>query len=117
MIEEPISNRSFNCRVCLWEFKSESELNIHNYLEHMTINHAKPKKIVKDSRITQVYHTNILLADSNNLVYSKSNSQSRDEIESEVYDKFLSTESRMKKIMYKDMFCTSQDRRKQHRSP
>jgi hypothetical protein len=44
----------------------------------------------------------------------KSVSQSRDEIESEVYDKFLSTESLREEDMYQNMFCTSQDRRKQY---
>jgi hypothetical protein len=83
---------SFNCRICLWTFESESELNIHNYLEHMIINHAEHKKI-EDTCIAQVYHTNIHLVNSNNLIGSKSISQSRDEIESEVYDKFWSTKS------------------------
>jgi hypothetical protein len=93
MIEELISNHLFNCRICLWLFESESELNIHNYLEHMIINHAEHKKIVKDTCIAQVHHTNIYLVSSNYLIDSTSVSKSRDEIESEVYDKFLSTES------------------------
>lgn len=48
MIEELISNYSFNCRICLWTFENELELNIHNYLEHMIINHAEHMKIVED---------------------------------------------------------------------
>jgi hypothetical protein len=58
----------------------------------MIINHAEHKKI-EDISIAQVYHTNVHLVNSNNLIGSKSISQSRDEIESEVYDKFWSTES------------------------
>ncbi len=108
MIEELISNKSFNCRICLWTFESESELNIHNYLEHVIINHAEHKKIVQD---TQVHHANIHLVNSNNLIRSKSISQSRDEIESEVYDEFLSIESLREEDMYQNM-----NRRKQHDS-
>ncbi len=93
MTDEIISNHSFNCRICLWTFESESELNIHNYLEHMIINHAEQKRIVKDTCIAQVYHAKMHLVNSSNSNGSKSISQSRDEIESEMYDKSLSTES------------------------
>jgi hypothetical protein len=35
------SSSIFGCRVCLWVFESGSELEIHNYLEHMIINHSE----------------------------------------------------------------------------
>ena len=57
MIDEPISNQSFNCRICLWVFESESELKIHNYLEHMIITHTIPVKIAEDTGTTQMYVT------------------------------------------------------------
>ncbi len=38
------STSTFDCGVCLWMFESKSELDIHNCLEHMIINHAKHKK-------------------------------------------------------------------------
>ena len=50
MIHEPMSNQSFNCTTCLWVFETGSELEIHNYLEHMIINHAKPRKIGQDTK-------------------------------------------------------------------
>ena len=27
-----------NCEICLWSFGTKSELDIHNYLEHLIIN-------------------------------------------------------------------------------
>ena len=53
LIDEPVSNQSFNCRLCLWVFESGSELEIHNYLEHMVITHARAKKIAEDTCTTQ----------------------------------------------------------------
>jgi len=32
------------CEICLWQFESEQELDIHNYLEHMIIKHPQKKK-------------------------------------------------------------------------
>jgi hypothetical protein len=58
----------------------------------MILNHIEPKKI-EGPCIAQVNHTNTYLMNSNHLIDTESISQSRDEIESEVYDKFLSTES------------------------
>ena len=40
--------------MCLWVFENESELEIHNYLEHMKINHAIHKRIAEDICITLV---------------------------------------------------------------
>lgn len=31
-------NYPLECRICLWIFESKSELEIHNYLEHMIMN-------------------------------------------------------------------------------
>jgi len=41
--EQLLFMHSFNCRICLWEF--ESELHIHNYLEHLITNHIQNKSI------------------------------------------------------------------------
>ena len=38
------SASTFGCRVCLWVFESKSELDIHNYLEHMIITHLEYEK-------------------------------------------------------------------------
>jgi hypothetical protein len=35
------SSSAFGCGVCLWMFESKSELEIHNYLEHIIINHSE----------------------------------------------------------------------------
>jgi hypothetical protein len=43
----------YGCRVCLWVFESKSELDIHNYLEHMIINHLEHKRNAKDYPIIQ----------------------------------------------------------------
>ena len=37
------SSSTFGCGVCLWVFESKSELEIHNYLEHIIINHSEHK--------------------------------------------------------------------------
>jgi hypothetical protein len=42
------SASTFGCRVCLWAFESKSELDIHNYLEHMIITHLEHKRNVED---------------------------------------------------------------------
>ena len=42
-----------DCGVCLWEFESKSELDIHNCLEHMIINHVEHKRNIKDPLIFQ----------------------------------------------------------------
>lgn len=39
IIKASTSISSFTCRICLWEFENESEIDIHNYLEHMKISH------------------------------------------------------------------------------
>jgi hypothetical protein len=44
---------TFECRVCLWMFETKSELDIHNYLEHMTINHLEHKRNLEDRPIIQ----------------------------------------------------------------
>ena len=41
--EDPLFMRPFICKICLWEFESESELHIHNYLEHLITNHIENK--------------------------------------------------------------------------
>jgi hypothetical protein len=38
------STSTLGCRVCLWEFESKAELDIHNYLEHMIITHLEDKR-------------------------------------------------------------------------
>lgn len=35
----------FNCKICLWTFESESELNIHDYLEHMIIKYKTVRNL------------------------------------------------------------------------
>jgi hypothetical protein len=35
------SSSTFSCGVCLWVFETKSELEIHNYLEHIKINHSE----------------------------------------------------------------------------
>jgi hypothetical protein len=52
-MKEPISNQSYSCRICLWIFESGSELEIHNYLEHMIINQMH-KRTTED--ITKTYN-------------------------------------------------------------
>ncbi len=48
------SASTFGCRICLWVFESKSELDIHNYLEHMIINHLEEhKRNVEDHPIIQ----------------------------------------------------------------
>jgi hypothetical protein len=42
------------CRICLWEFEGKSELDIHNSLEHMIINHTEHKRNIEHSPIIQV---------------------------------------------------------------
>jgi len=39
---------TFGCRVCLWAFESKSELDIHNYLEHMIFTHLEHKRNVEN---------------------------------------------------------------------
>jgi len=49
-MERPSSH--FNCEICLWAFETNSELDIHNYLEHLIINHvSQPSRIVQDVRV------------------------------------------------------------------
>lgn len=38
------STSTFDCRVCLWAFEGKWELDIHNCLEHMIINHLEERK-------------------------------------------------------------------------
>jgi hypothetical protein len=38
------SASTFECRVCLWTFECKSELDIHNCLEHMIMNHLQENK-------------------------------------------------------------------------
>jgi hypothetical protein len=40
-----------NCEICLWSFGTKSELDIHNYLEHLIINGVQPSIIVQDVRV------------------------------------------------------------------
>jgi hypothetical protein len=51
------SSFRFKCEICLWAFETNSELDIHNYLEHLTINHVSHSSgIVQDARvITQIH--------------------------------------------------------------
>lgn len=35
---------TFGCRVCLWAFETKSELDFHNFLEHMVITHLEEHK-------------------------------------------------------------------------
>jgi hypothetical protein len=42
-------NSRFSCKLCLWTFETEAELDNHNYLEHMIIKHSR--KSSSDSRI------------------------------------------------------------------
>jgi hypothetical protein len=37
----------FNCEICLWTFETKSELDIHNYLEHLIVNSEQPNRIVR----------------------------------------------------------------------
>ncbi len=48
---EPTS--TFDCRICLWVFESKWELDIHNSLEHMIINHLEHKGNLEDHPIVQ----------------------------------------------------------------
>jgi len=49
-MERPSSH--FNCEICLWAFETNSELDIHNYLEHLIINRvSQPSRIVQDVRL------------------------------------------------------------------
>ena len=52
-MKESITISSVGCRICLWKFESELELDIHNYLEHMMINHAEHKRFLEDICIVQ----------------------------------------------------------------
>jgi hypothetical protein len=45
------STSTFNCGICLWVFESKSELDIHNYLEHIAINHIEHRKNIEDPLI------------------------------------------------------------------
>jgi hypothetical protein len=44
---------TFDCRICLWIFESKSELDIHNSLEHMIINHVEHERNIEDPPIIQ----------------------------------------------------------------
>ncbi|MFZ0896093.1 MAG: hypothetical protein WAZ77_16475, partial [Candidatus Nitrosopolaris sp.] len=47
------SSYHFDCEICLWAFETNSELDIHNYLEHLTINRVSLSSgIVQDARVT-----------------------------------------------------------------
>jgi hypothetical protein len=48
------SSSRFNCEICLWPFETNSELDIHNYLEHLIIDRVSgcsPSRIVQDVRV------------------------------------------------------------------
>ena len=45
------STSTFGCRICLWVFESKSELDIHNSLEHVIINHVEQERNIEDPPI------------------------------------------------------------------
>ena len=47
-------NYPLECRICLWIFESKSELEIHNYLEHMIMNHAEHNRIIQDAPCSRI---------------------------------------------------------------
>gem|GEM_PF-1831848 len=49
IMKSPVSPS--NCEICLWSFGTKSELDIHNYLEHLIINGVQPSIIVQDVRV------------------------------------------------------------------
>ena len=54
-MERPSSH--FNCEICLWAFETNSELDIHNYLEHLTINRVSLSSgIVQDAQVITEIH-------------------------------------------------------------
>jgi hypothetical protein len=48
-MKNPISQ--LDCEICLWSFGTKSELDVHNYLEHLIINGVRPSRIVQDVRV------------------------------------------------------------------
>ena len=36
-------NLEFICELCLWTFETESELDNHNYLEHLIMKHGRKR--------------------------------------------------------------------------
>lgn len=45
--DEESNKKAFLCNICLWTFETETELGIHNYLEHLIM-----KKNVQKTMIT-----------------------------------------------------------------
>ncbi len=48
-MKSPVS--PLNCEICLWSFGTKSELDVHNYLEHLIINGVQPSRIVENARV------------------------------------------------------------------
>ena len=48
-MKSPVS--PLNCEICLWSFGTKSELDVHNYLEHLIINGVQPSRIVENVRV------------------------------------------------------------------
>jgi len=48
-MKDPIAQ--LDCEICLWCFGTKSELDVHNYLEHLIINDVRQSTIVQDVRV------------------------------------------------------------------
>lgn len=49
IMKSPMSRS--NCEICLWSFGTKSELDVHNYLEHLIINGVQPSRIVESVQV------------------------------------------------------------------
>jgi len=49
IMKDPIAQ--LDCEICLWCFGTKSELDVHNYLEHLIINDVRQSRIVQDVRV------------------------------------------------------------------
>jgi len=49
IMKDPIAQ--LDCEICLWCFGTKSELDVHNYLEHLIINDVRQSTIVQDVRV------------------------------------------------------------------